>query len=102
MNDNSKAILALFAGLAAGAALGILLAPEKGSDTRTKINDSLNELGNELREKVNSSLQNVRGKADELAEKAGELAGKARNKANEAARMESGRASCRERVCEQV
>lgn len=74
MNDNSKAILALFAGLAAGAALGILLAPEKGSETRTRINDSLNELGNELKEKVNSSLQNIKGKANEVAGKAGKAA----------------------------
>jgi len=41
MNDNSKLLLALVAGAAAGLVAGILLAPEKGSETREKIKDSL-------------------------------------------------------------
>jgi gas vesicle protein len=46
MNDNSKTIVALLAGLAAGAALGLLFAPEVGSATREKIADSLSSIGN--------------------------------------------------------
>lgn len=41
MNENTKTMLAFFAGLAVGATLGILLAPEKGSDLREKLGDSL-------------------------------------------------------------
>lgn len=71
MNDNTKVVAALLAGLAAGAALGLLFAPEKGADTREKINESLKDLGeaikersaeqkeqfNELKEKVVSSIK---------------------------------------------
>ena len=37
MKDQSKVIVAVIAGLAAGAVLGMLLAPEKGEQSRKKI-----------------------------------------------------------------
>ena len=43
MNDNSKVLLGLLAGLAAGAALGLLFAPAKGSATRDKLSQSLKD-----------------------------------------------------------
>ena len=53
MNDNAgKTILALFAGIAAGVAIGILMAPEKGDETRTKISDATQKFSNEVRNKV--------------------------------------------------
>ncbi|WP_312696468.1 YtxH domain-containing protein, partial [Sphingobacterium mizutaii] len=44
MKDNGKIVTALLAGLAAGAVLGIIFAPEKGSETREKLNESLADL----------------------------------------------------------
>ena len=39
-------ISAFIGGAIAGAALGILMAPEKGSDTRTKISDAVDDFCN--------------------------------------------------------
>lgn len=66
MSDNTKIVAALLAGLAAGAALGILFAPDKGSETREKINDSLKDLGEALKEKSDEQLAQVSDLADKV------------------------------------
>lgn len=54
MNNTSKILAALVIGAAAGAALGILFAPDKGSETRKKIAEQGKKLGEELKEKFNA------------------------------------------------
>jgi len=80
MKDSGKVVTALLAGLAAGAVLGLLFAPEKGSETRDKINDSLADLTdaikeraeqqidqlNDLKEKVLASVKSKAAKAEEI------------------------------------
>lgn len=46
--DVSKVVKAFATGAAAGFAAGILLAPDKGSNTREKVKGLLKELGEEL------------------------------------------------------
>ena len=46
----SKTILGFIAGVSIGAIAGILLSPEKGSDTRQKIADRTSEFGNSLKD----------------------------------------------------
>jgi gas vesicle protein len=63
-----KLISALVLGAVIGAGLGILFAPDKGSETRKKILSKSGGLGDILKEKFNEFL--VEGKTDaEIAEK---------------------------------
>ena len=59
MNDNSKAIVALLTGLAAGAALGLLLAPEKGIDIRDRLLGSLKGLGDTIKDTASAEIDNL-------------------------------------------
>jgi len=59
MKDSGKIVTALLAGLAAGAVLGVLFAPEKGSETRDKINDSLADLGDALKERAEEQFDQL-------------------------------------------
>ncbi|MFZ4862649.1 YtxH domain-containing protein [Sphingobacterium sp. Mn56C] len=59
MKDSGKIVTALLAGLAAGAVLGVLFAPEKGTETREKINDSLADLGDALKERAEEQFDQL-------------------------------------------
>ncbi len=54
-----KAFTALLTGLAAGAAIGTLLAPDKGSKTRDKIAASARDFAETLKDKTDESLQAI-------------------------------------------
>jgi gas vesicle protein len=66
MNDNTKVVVALLAGLAAGAALGILFAPDKGDETRDKLTESLKNLGDSIRETAAAEIDNLVGMKDKI------------------------------------
>jgi len=55
--NTGKIILGLLAGVAAGAALGILLAPNKGSITRKRITDMADDLSSDIKENVSESIK---------------------------------------------
>ncbi|WDF68556.1 YtxH domain-containing protein [Sphingobacterium oryzagri] len=59
MNENGKIVTALLAGLAAGAVLGLLFAPDKGSETRDKLSDSLADLGEAIKERAEEQLDQL-------------------------------------------
>ncbi len=53
-SSNNNSILALLAGTAIGLGLGILFAPDKGTKTREKIKDGLDDLKDSAKSKWNS------------------------------------------------
>ncbi|HWZ04519.1 MAG TPA: YtxH domain-containing protein [Mucilaginibacter sp.] len=59
MKDNTKIVAALLVGLAAGAALGILFAPDKGNETRDKLAESLKNLGDSIKETASKEIDNL-------------------------------------------
>jgi gas vesicle protein len=60
-SDRNDTGLALFlTGLAVGAALGVLLAPASGAETRKKIGERVRSLRDEAEEEFNEGLEKVR------------------------------------------
>jgi gas vesicle protein len=53
MNSTSKFLITVIGAAAAGAVLGLLLAPEKGTDLRQKIQSAANDWADQLLDLVN-------------------------------------------------
>lgn len=66
MNDTTKILTAFIAGAAIGAALGILFAPEKGSETRRKINEEGRKVMDDLSDKFMEGKENMDGLKDSI------------------------------------
>ena len=63
--SSGKVLLGLLAGVAAGALLGILFAPAKGSDTRKKISKKGEDYADALKEKFNEFIDSISEKGKE-------------------------------------
>ena len=57
--SSGKVLLGFLAGMASGALMGILFAPEKGSVTRSKISKKSKESVEGLKEKFNDFVDNI-------------------------------------------
>ncbi|HBG23765.1 MAG: hypothetical protein A2X17_06560 [Bacteroidetes bacterium GWF2_41_61] len=63
-----KIVLGTLTGLAVGAMLGVLFAPDKGSNTRKKISKKRDEYADNLKEKFDEFVDKVSAKAEEFNE----------------------------------
>lgn len=73
----TKSFFSLLAGLAAGAALGILYAPDKGSNTRARVKkaaeDGLGEFGDKAAAKEEEAEKSLKTLKETIREKSTEL-----------------------------
>lgn len=74
-NDSIKLIGALLLGAAVGGALGILMAPDKGSETRKKILAKGDDLTDGLKDKFQVFLDEVKKEMETVKNKASVLMG---------------------------
>jgi gas vesicle protein len=82
MNSTGKVILAIVGAAAAGAIIGMLVAPEKGSDLRKRISDSASDWSNQLAQLLaqgKEQLENLKSTASAETEN---LAGEAQDRYN--------------------
>jgi len=66
--NSGKIILSALAGVAIGATLGILFAPEKGSAIRRKISDKKDDFADDLEEKFNRFIDSITSKFETMKE----------------------------------
>ena len=81
--SSGKVLLGVIAGLAAGAVLGVLFAPDKGTVTRKKISkkgedyaESLKEKFNEFLDSISEKFEDVKGEVSDFAEQSKNRSGK--------------------------
>jgi len=84
--SSGKVLLGLLAGVAAGALLGIMFAPDKGSVTRKKISKKGEDFAEGVKEKFDEFLDKVSEKFEEVKEEAADITEKVKSEANEAAK----------------
>jgi len=68
MNTTGKILTAFAVGAAAGAILGILFAPDKGSETRNKISEQGKKIADSIKEKANKTKEDLNDLKEEIKE----------------------------------
>jgi gas vesicle protein len=83
MTTKTKVILGIIGAAAAGAAIGMLLAPEKGSDLRQKIKESAQDWASHIADLVSSGQEELKNLASKGSDMVNEYAGSATRRAKE-------------------
>ena len=70
MKNSSKVLIALGVGLAIGGVLGVLFAPEAGSETRKKVAEEGKKFADNLKKKMRTAKDKVEEEVNEAMEEA--------------------------------
>lgn len=79
---NTKTLLGFLAGAAVGALAGILLAPDKGSETRKMISKKTGDLGESLKGSFNDFVDGIKDSYGNMKSEADDMEEKGRSKIN--------------------
>jgi len=82
--SSGKVLLGVLAGVAVGATLGILFAPDKGSSTRSKISKKGHDYAEELGDKFNEFIESISRKYESMKDSATGLVENGKAKVEEA------------------
>jgi gas vesicle protein len=66
--DTGKVVLSVLAGIAAGAVLGVLFAPDKGSETRKNISKKGSDAMDDIKDKYDEILKAITDKLEQAKE----------------------------------
>lgn len=66
MNTTSKMLAAMAVGAAVGAIAGIMLAPDKGSETRRKLKEQGKRVADNLKDKFNNGKEKMNGMKEDI------------------------------------
>jgi gas vesicle protein len=82
--SKGKVLLGVLAGVAVGAVIGVLFAPDKGWNTRKRIIKKGEDLTEDLRDKFEEFLDSLSVKADDVKEDISDFSEKSKSKSREA------------------
>lgn len=75
--SSGKLLIGLLAGVAAGALLGVLFAPDKGTETRKKISKKSRDFVDDVKSKYDEFVKGVNEKVDSVKQEAEYIKSKA-------------------------
>lgn len=84
MSKNSNVVLGIITAAAAGAVIGMLFAPDKGTDLREKVRGTVNDLASDLLDAIKNKREQYAGMGEEIKDAAQNLKAKAVGKFAEA------------------
>lgn len=71
--DTGKVVVGVLAGVAVGALIGILFAPDKGCETRRKISKKSHDMADDIKDRFSKIVDDLAGKHEKASEEAGEV-----------------------------
>ena len=77
--NSGKVLTGILAGFAVGAVVGVLFAPDKGSETRQKLTNKKDDYIDELKAKYDELRDTVRGKYESAKQSTKDMAAKGKD-----------------------